>query len=97
MIILKRARMEMSESEHSSTKSAHARLVTNITLIVFLVLLWKTMMRTNTLPMSPSKDTTDVSTNSIHHFAPLDIIDTQKFAAKLKSNPLSQVVCRQSP
>ena len=75
MIILSCSRMEISDPD-TSTKSAHARQVTNIRLIVFLVSLWSTMMRTNMLPMSPSKNTTDVNTNSSHHFAPLDIIDS---------------------
>ena len=74
MIILNCSRMEISDSD-TSTKSAHAKQLTNITLIVFLVPLWSTMMRTNMLPMSPSKKTTDVNTNSTNHFALLDIID----------------------
>ena len=64
---LKCCKIETGESEHSKTKSAIARLITNVPWIVFLTFLSLTMIRTNMFPTSPMMNTVMITATSVHH------------------------------
>ena len=55
------------ESRHSKTKSAMARLVTNVPWIVFLAFLSLTMIRTSMFPTSPMMNSVMITATSVHH------------------------------
>ena len=64
---LKCCKIETGESRHSKTKSAMARLVTNVPWIVFLAFLSLTMIGTSMFPTSPMMNSVMITATSVHH------------------------------